>query len=660
MLGLFAQLGRARRDPEAKLDLPTFQSRLSALPVSAQYTLQQALAGLAVQAPTEAPDKPLLLKLAEHVAVRFALDSYERGEVRVNAVKQLLDRLNQEIEGLRKIVGSHEDIMAAAGIKVQSYTELLDQQFWEQVPEDNKRQVLTSQDAWSVPPRNVRAFLEEMLRRSDLKIVHEILINYVSCITLEQDDARRTTAMGLADLAELYAIGDGGILMEAIRRVGNQLAREKEPGIQTLISAAFVRLSQEAAARRYYPVLQQSLASLDAVEAQCPGTTQSLRPRIGVEDRLPEFIEDALRAHELGDGLLDILQLVPGPALKYLTTRFSHCGFREDCELLCEITCGLGEEAIAQLAATLQSAQPSEAVETVGLLSLLSPKTLEKALSLRLSQWSRPVHDRVVRQLAVVEHEVRARLLLAIYDTLDPLIHPLALDEMGTSGDPQCIPKLLSLASSESLNSYHRLKAIEALGRLRAQPATALLQQIVDARQMWHWVYPSELRIAAMQALLRIDPSLGTQRLEMSGLERKELVFEPIDPDENSTCIRQRRYARLKLSRPLSGATTNLRDNSKMTILELDLGGGLASCERHLAPGNLLALKISLGMRSVRAQVFVRGVRPQAIAFEIVEMNLDERSRLRKMLLEVGGLTPPSAVGNRSRRRLRGMLVGKG
>ena len=95
MLGLFAQLGRARRDPEAKLDLPTFQSRLSALPVSAQYTLQQALAGLAVQAPTEAPDKPLLLKLAEHVAVRFALDSYERGEVRVNAVKQLLDRLNQ-------------------------------------------------------------------------------------------------------------------------------------------------------------------------------------------------------------------------------------------------------------------------------------------------------------------------------------------------------------------------------------------------------------------------------------------------------------------------------------------------------------------------------------------------------------------------------------
>ena len=79
-------------------------------------TLQQALAGLAAQAPTEKPDKPMLLKLAEHVAIRFALDSYERGELRVNAVKQLLDRMNTEIEALRKILTTQEEQMAAAQI----------------------------------------------------------------------------------------------------------------------------------------------------------------------------------------------------------------------------------------------------------------------------------------------------------------------------------------------------------------------------------------------------------------------------------------------------------------------------------------------------------------------------------------------------------------
>src|SRR6266478_4358837 len=80
MLTLFAQLGRSRKDGTNAMDANTFQSRLSAMPVRSQVTLQQALSGLAAQAPNEKPDRPMLLKLAEHVAIRFALDSYERGE----------------------------------------------------------------------------------------------------------------------------------------------------------------------------------------------------------------------------------------------------------------------------------------------------------------------------------------------------------------------------------------------------------------------------------------------------------------------------------------------------------------------------------------------------------------------------------------------------
>src|SRR6266478_3325670 len=174
MLQLFSQLGKSRKDSEHRMDVQTFQSRLSAMPVRAQYTLQQALAGLAAQAPDAKPDKPMLLKLAEHVAIRFALDSYEKGELRVNAVKQLLDRMNTEIEALRKILSTQEEMMSQAGLSVQSYTELLDQEFWEQVPEENKKEVLTSDEAWCVPPRNVRAFLEEMLRRGELKTVNEV------------------------------------------------------------------------------------------------------------------------------------------------------------------------------------------------------------------------------------------------------------------------------------------------------------------------------------------------------------------------------------------------------------------------------------------------------------------------------------------------------
>jgi hypothetical protein len=653
MLGLFAQLGKSRKDPDARMDAPTFQSRLSTMPVRAQYTLQQALAGLAAQAPDAKPDKPMLLKLAEHVAIRFALDSYEKGELRVNAVKQLLDRMNTEIEALRKILGTQEEMMAHAGLSVQSYTELLDQEFWAQVPEENKKEVLTSDESWCVPPRNVRAFLEDMLRRGELKTVNEILMKYASCVGLEAPEARRTTAIGLSDLGELYGSGDGSALMDAIRRLGNQLAIEREPELQTLISAAFVRLSQEAASKRCYPAMQQALSSLDSVEAQRPGSTQSLRPRIGAEERLPEFIEEALRSGHIADGMTEILGLMSKATLHYATNRFGHCGFREDCELLCDVVKGLGEDATQRLIETLQTAPAGEAAETIGLLSQLSPESVEKILPLRLSQWPRSAHDRTVRQLSATPAEQRARLLVALYDSLDVMIRPLAIDEMGMSGEGSCIHKLIELAQSDSTPGFTRIKAVEAIGRLRASGASAVLQHILDARQVWRWVYPNELRIAAGQALIRVDPSVGMEKVAASGIDRKELTLEPADPEANASVIRQRRYARLKLSRNLIAVTTNLRENFRLTIPEMNLGGGIGSGERHLAPGSLLSLKFSQGVRHIKAQAIVRGARPQAMAFEFVEMDLDERYRLRKLLLELGGLPMVAQVTNRTRRRGR-------
>jgi hypothetical protein len=653
MIGLFAQLGKSRKDPEKGMDTSTFQSRLSAMPVRAQYTLQQALAGLAAQAPLDKPDKPMLLKLAEHVAIRFALDSYERGELRVNAVKQLLDRMNAEIDALRKILGQQEETMANAGISVQSYTELLDQEFWQQVPEENKKEVLTSDEAWCVPPRNVRAFLEEMLRRGELKSVNEILTKYAACVALEASEARRTTAIGLADLAEFYGSGDGSALIDVIQRLGNQLAVEREGDLQTLVGAAFVRMSQEAGSKRFYPAMQQALASLDTVESLRPGSTNNLRQRIGAEERLPEFVEDTMRTGQISDGLLDILALMPKATLQYVTTRFANCGFREDCELLGSLVSGLGEDAVSRLTETLQNAPASEATEVIGLLTQLDADAVERILPARLAQWPRASHDRTVRQLSSVTAERRARLLVALYDSLDILIRPLAIDEMAMSGRAECLTKIVDLLQDDSTPGFTRIKAIEAAGRLRSSAASPILQKILEARQVWRWAYHSELRIAAAQALQKIEPAMAMQKIASSGLDRKDLVLEPTDPEPNAPVIRQRRYARLKLTKHVPTVTSNLRENMRLSIAELNMGGGIGAADRHLGPGSLLTLKMSHGVRNIRAQAIVRGARPQAMAFEFVEMELDERSRLRKLLLELGGLPQPSQVSNRTRRQGR-------
>lgn len=242
---------------------------------------------------------------------------------------------------------------------------------------------------------------------------------------------------------------------------------------------------------------------------------------------------------------------------------------------------------------------------------------------------------------------------MSLYESLDVMIRPLALDEMGMSGQPDCIQKLLELVQDDTTPGYTRLKAIEALGRLRASGASAPFQHILNARQVWRWAYPSELRIAAAQSLMRVDPVLGMERLTASGLDRKDLGLEPTDPEPNASVIRQRRYARLKLSRNVAATTTNLRENFKLSIPELNLGGGTGTGERHIAPGSLLTLKFSHGVRHIKAQAIVRGARPQAMAFEFVEMDLEERARLRKLLLELGGVPMTSVVTNRSRRRGR-------
>src|SRR5262249_51520758 len=142
--------------------------QLAQLPVSAQEILKQALAELAAKTRDRKPDQSVLIQLAEHLAIRFALERFERGEVKVNAVREMLDRMNLEIEKLRRILGTQEDKMAAAGLIPESHREILDKQFWASVPESGKHAVLLSEEAWCIPPRNVQSFVNDLIKKGEL------------------------------------------------------------------------------------------------------------------------------------------------------------------------------------------------------------------------------------------------------------------------------------------------------------------------------------------------------------------------------------------------------------------------------------------------------------------------------------------------------------
>ena len=661
ILQVLAQIARTNDASKEKIDPGSFQSRLSTLPRRARFTVSQALSALAAQAPSELSDKPTLLKLAEHIAVRFALESYERGDLKVNAVRQMLDEMNSELDGLRKILGVYEEKMARAGIHTHSHMEVLAQEFWSQVPEDKKKSVLESADAWCVPAVRVREHVEAMIAHDEKDAAESILKNYARGIKNKNTEARRQTAMGLAELAGLYASANEQLLMDTIREIGLQLAEEKDSQLQSLVGAAFVRLSQEATKNRSYPAIQRSVELVDYLESERPGSGKSLRPRIGIESRLPEFIEESLKSGNVPSGLKDLLRRMPEPAAEQIAIRFSRVGFREDCELLTSMMEVLGPEGLEHLRKQLRDGSPSDAIDTVGILARMDMETVESVLPDRMKEWKRTAHDRVVRQLASSGSPERGRLLLQLFDLLDPLIRPLALDEIGMSGEKTADMRLLRIAEGDlpkGSTDFLRLKAIEALGRLRTSGAEAILRKVAETRKAWRWANPSELRVVAAQAMEKIDSEWARDFIPRSGLSVADFSIELLDADPTSSAIRQRRYPRIRLEHALPAVTTNLRENYRLEIPEMALGGGVAVCEQSLHPGSVVDIRLNPGIKPVKAQTIVRDANTQARAFEVVDMELEERSKLRKLLVQLGSAQKQTTAKERSRRRTRTIPTG--
>ena len=633
-LTMFGKLGVGENPAGAAIE---FQEQVTQLPGRAQDTLRNALAGIAEQGRHAKLDKDVLVQLAEHLSIRFALERFERGEVKVNAVRQMLDRMNQEVESLRKILGQHEDKMAEAGIVVESHRELLDRQFWSTVPENAKREVLLSDEAWCIPPKNVQSYVSDLIGQGNIAEAISILQNYAKCADSEEPDARKRAATGLSELAELYAQADPKLLADALRHLGLRLSVEQDQDLQSLVSAAFVRLSQEAATQRQFGAMAQALDLLAGVESQRPGIARTLRAKMGIEERIPEFVEEALKAREVSAGLTGVLRQLPQIAMEQLSTRFNRCQLRDDVEHVASLAHDLGEEALQYLRSTVRGGAVAEAVEMVGLLARLDPQAAEVFLPGRLKDFPRTAQDRIVRQIASSGAPERCRIFLGILDHVDPLVMPLVIDEIGVTGEREALGRLLTLADGDlptDAAPYLRVKAIEALGRLEASASIPTLRRIVETRKVFGWQYPQELRIAALQVLEKLQPEWVREFLPKSGIESNEMALAPLEISANSKFVRQRRHTRVRLQKNVSAVSTNLKQNCKLDIKMASLSGGLATTNMHLAPGTQVQLKMQLGMRNLQATALMRDYRAQDMSFEIVDIGLEERSKFRKLLLE--------------------------
>jgi hypothetical protein len=642
---LLTRFGQVQGDPSAHPE--ELQKELGETDSNTRLNLQQLLGSLAAQATSqrkEEEDTPLLMKAAEHMAIRFALERYSKGEVKVNAVHQMMEHMSRQMDSLRQILKLQEDKMNKAGILVESHADMLDRMFWAEVPESGKKTVLLSNEAPCVPPRNLRQFVEVLLDRDDKKTSAEILENYSSCLGTKDLEARRKTAIGLSQLADLYSRLGGESMGGAIRKLTDQLCLEKDPELQSLLSAAFVRLSQEASEAKNYQAVNAVCAGIELLQQQRPVLVSDLRSRVGVENRIPEFIEEALRDEKIPPDLLVVLRRTAQTGAEHLADRFFRCMRRDECDRMVELVKEMGTPALTQLREILRTGQPRQAAAVVGILSRLDVGTLLELLPMRLPEWNRFYHDIVVRQIAYGAATDRGRTLLELAEVLDSVVLPEAIDEIGMSGDLTAAPPLLAMGKpgeAASRSPFVQLKAIESLGRLRDMEALTLLREIVEAKKTFGWIHHRELRIAAAQSLSKTDPRYSSQILADSGIEPAELAIAPLDTAPACPWVRQRRYERMVLARTVSATIGSSWGKSKILIRELSLGGGMGTKEDNLRIGSEADLEISIGMRSkIRAHVLLRRARVNEVGFEIVSTDLESRYKLRRLLVEAINRAP--------------------
>ena len=648
---LLTHFGQAMQDPNSSQE--NLAVELGKAPEGAKVNLAQLLEHLAAQAAqnkgADSNDTPLLMKAAESMAIKFALDRYSKGEVKVNAVHDMMEHMSRQMDTLRQILRVQEDKMSKAGILVESHADILDRMFWAEIPEAGKKSVLLTSEAACVPPRNIRQFVEILFERDDNDLAAKILSNYCGCLDAKEADPRRKTATGLAQLADLYATAPEEVMPNAMAMIGEKLARETDPEVQSLLAASFARFGQEACSRRKYKAIAELCDAIENVAKQRPALAQDLRSRVGIENRLPEMIEEAINADQVPEDLVNVLQQLPRNSVEHLADRFFRAQKRVECDRIVELVGELGQPGVDDLRDILRTGQVRQAASTVGLLSRLAVTTLLELLPSRIGDFNRFYQDIIVRQIAYGAAPDRGRTLLELLELLDVLILPEAIDEIGMSQDRSASASLIALATAgEAQNRppFVQLKAVESLGRLREAEAVPVLRTIVEDKKLFGYSQHRELRLAAIQSLSKIDPRYGTQALTDSGLEAGEIAIAPLDSGPGCPWVRQRRYERIILPRTLSATLSSSWGKSNIVMREMSLGGGMGTRSDNLRVGSEAHVEISLGVKKIKGEVLLRRARVNEIGFEFVSMDLDSRYRLRRVLVEALQKVPDNRASN--------------
>lgn len=605
---------------------------------ASRNTVRMMLGAMTHYAPQEGEAPQLYLKrLSQSLVLELLTTEFIDCNLTPAGVRPLLNQLADVLVAAGEYRGPHSSqhfSSLASAWANDGQREQLIERFWMELAPREKSIVLRGSDIWCVPIGVVRQVLQQLIDAAadaPRREARTILLNYARRLENPDQAVRRIVAAGLGELSPfLERLWPNQLPEELAKLTLAALTKEQAPETTALLAAFLETLGRTAVARGDFASFENILLALEKLPRDAEHEhLNALAHRLVANDRWMLLVDGALANRPLDPPLPRLLQRDPERLLDRLTLLLTEPRATDMMPAMARLLRAIGVPALTLLETRLFEARRQRVSAAIRLLASADPDRLLRGITRALGSWEWNLQDLAVSELSRPTNSQSAQstafVFSAILQDAHPLVVPMMIDQIGLGQEATAVPLLMEIAAGEHetlRDQFVRIKAIEALGRLRAVESIELLREIAGKREGLTYTEPGGLRAAAEDALALMEEGPGSARARAS--------YEPPAPPLGNFIV-PRRYARVPLESPLRAQISGPQ-MTMARVKTISLGGAYLESDHRLNPGDSIQLEMRSGLRKIHFTAIVRNIGPDGNGVEIVHMKDEDRERLRKLV----------------------------
>jgi hypothetical protein len=625
------------RDPDTEVSSEDVARRThSVLSGSDRLAVSLVVYGVSNLKPREGETlEPYLGRLGDALMLAFIKQEFEAGRTTALELTHLVVRLDQvrnealNAGTIKFGIAQHDETRVAA----------LCEKFWNTLPARVKAKALRSDYAWCVPSTVVAKFLEPLALAAEKKHSEAagregrvVLLAYTRSLESEEGKVRRTVASGLAELApQIERLWPHPSIADFGKGVAQALLVETSPGVAGLLSAVVESLARVSLIKHDYAEFERILETLELSPRDDEHAhISTLVGRILTDEQWLYLVQEALANRPLNPVIPRLLRRCPDRLIDRLGLLLTAPDGVDSLPAMVRLVHATGEPVLGVLESRLYEPRRQRIAAAIYLLASSDPKRLAAALPRALPSWEWSLQDLAVTELARWTNpsvvSACAKAFLALLVEAHAMVVPGMIDHLGSANETSAAPLLLKVAAGECLglrDIYFRIKAVEALGKMRVTTAIPLLLRIVRERNGLARSEPAALRVAAEEALGLLEDRPSSKRPPAEKAPSKSGMAHG----------RPRRYVRAHLSTPLPATIVGTHARAAR-VRTISLGGAFLESDRRLALGESLRVEMRSGLRRIQFTAVVRNITPSGTGVEFVHMKSEDRERLRRLVVQ--------------------------